>query len=397
MELEFTADETVFRDEVRNFIETEMPKDVAFKMAHDRELEKEDFIKVHRKLYEKGWATAHWPKEYGGADWTPVQRHIFGEEMQRASLPMPLEFNANMVGPVIAHFGSKEQKEKFLQPTASLEIWWGQGFSEPGAGSDLASLKTTAVRDGNEYIINGQKTWTTLGHFADWIFCLVRTDPSAKKQKGISFILVDMKTPGIEVRPIITVEGNHEVNEVFFDNVRVPAENLVGEENRGWDYAKFLLSNERFGIAKIGVAKQRMQRIKSYAQTPDANGEKLWDDAVFRARFLQTAADIKALEITQLRILAKQQGHDSDAPDPLTSMLKIKGSELQQATTELLLEVAGKDSESPQIREIYKSGNQDFEWLDAVASSYFNNRKLSIYGGSNEIQHNILSKAIMGF
>ncbi len=397
MELEFTAEEMAFRDEVRNFIETEMPKDVAFKMANDRELEKQDFIKVHRKLYEKGWATAHWPKECGGADWTPVQRHIFGEEMQRASLPMPLEFNANMVGPVIAHFGSKEQKEKFLKPTASLEIWWCQGFSEPGAGSDLASLKTTAVRDGNEYVINGQKTWTTLGHFADWIFCLVRTDPNAKKQKGISFILVDMNTPGIEVRPIITVEGNHEVNEVFFDNVRVPAENLVGEENRGWDYAKFLLSNERFGIAKIGVAKQRMQRIKNYAQTPDANGEKLWDDALFRARFIQVASDIKALEITQLRILAKQQGHDSDAPDPLTSMLKIKGSELQQATTELLLEIAGKDGESPQIREIYKTGNQDFEWLDAVASSYFNNRKLSIYGGSNEIQHNILSKAIMGF
>lgn len=397
MELEFTPEEISFRDEVRNFIEAEMPKEVAFKMAHDRELEKEDFVKVHRKLYEKGWANAHWPVEYGGANWTPVQRHIFGEEMQRASLPMPLEFNCNMVGPVIAHFGSEDQKKKFLEPTASLDIWWCQGFSEPGAGSDLASLKTTAVRDGDEYVINGQKTWTTLGHFADWIFCLVRTDTSVKKQKGISFILADMKTKGIEIRPIITVEGNHEVNEVFFDNVRVPAENLVGEENRGWDYAKFLLSNERFGIAKIGVAKQRMKRIREYANTPDANGEKLWDDSVFRARYLQIAADIKALEITQLRILAKQQSHETDTPNPLTSMLKIKGSELQQAATELLFEVSGNDAQSKEIRKIYQSGNQDFAWLDAVSSSYFNNRKLSIYGGSNEIQHNILSKAIMGF
>jgi alkylation response protein AidB-like acyl-CoA dehydrogenase len=332
--------------------------------------------------------------EWGGKDWTPVQRYIFTEELQRAAVPLPLQFNVYMVGPVIAAFGSEEQKRRFLPATANLDIWWCQGFSEPGAGSDLASLRTKAEKRDGKYIVSGQKAWTTLGQHADWIFCLVRTDREAKKQRGISFLLIDMKSPGITVRPVVTIDGAHEVNEVFFDEVEVPAENLVGEENKGWDYAKFLLANERTGIARIGMSKQRIARAKRLArETPEGEGT-LWDDPAFRRRVAAIEVELKALEITQMRVVAAQRTRDADKPDPASSILKIKGSELQQATTELLLDIAGPYAQAAPEHE--DGRNEPTDGVDAVAPLYFNARKVSIYGGSNEIQRNIIAKAFLG-
>jgi alkylation response protein AidB-like acyl-CoA dehydrogenase len=278
MDLRFTPEEVAFRDDLRRFFRTEIPAEIRRKVAEGRHLSKEDIVASQRILNAQGLAVPHWPAEWGGRDWTPVQRYIYTEELQRAAVPLPLQFNVYMVGPVIAAFGSEEQKRRFLPATANLDIWWCQGFSEPGAGSDLASLKTRAERQGDRYVVNGQKAWTTLGQHADWIFCLVRTDREARKQRGISFLLIDMKTPGITVRPTVTIDGAHEVNEVFFDDVEVPAENLVGEENRGWDYAKFLLANERTGIARIGLSKQRIARAKRLARETPAGDGTLWDD-----------------------------------------------------------------------------------------------------------------------
>jgi pimeloyl-CoA dehydrogenase large subunit len=396
MDLRFTPEETAFRDEVRHFFTAEIPADLRRKLAEGRTLKREDYVKSQRILNARGWAVPHWPREWGGQDWTPIQRYIFTEELMLASVPPPLQFNCQMVGPVIAAFGSQAQKEKHLARIANLDEWWCQGFSEPGAGSDLASLTTKAVRAGDHYIVDGQKTWTTLGQYADWIFCLVRTDPLAKKQSGISFLLIDMKTPGITVRPIITLEGGHEVNEVFFDAVRVPLENLVGEENRGWDYAKFLLANERTGIARIGLSKSRIARIKTLAKTMASGEGTVWDDAGFRARLAEVEIDLKALEITQMRVVAKQGRNTGNAPDPASSILKIRGSQLQQATTELLLEVAGPYALAAPDRSADLDTGDDLDWAGWAASSYFNNRKVSIYGGSNEIQKNIIAKAVLG-
>jgi alkylation response protein AidB-like acyl-CoA dehydrogenase len=337
--------------------------------------------------------------EWGGKDWSPVQRYIFTEELQRAAVPLPLQFNVFMVGPVIAAFGSEEQKKRFLPATASLDIWWCQGFSEPGAGSDLASLRTRAEKRDGKYIVSGQKAWTTLGQYADWIFCLVRTDREAKKQRGISFLLIDMKSPGITVRPVVTIDGAHEVNEVFFDEVEVPAENLVGEENKGWDYAKFLLANERTGIARIGMSKQRIARAKRLARETEAGEGTLWDDPAFRRRVAAIEVELKALEITQMRVVAAQRHRDADKPDPASSILKIKGSELQQATTELLLDIAGPYAQAAPDHEDGEGRNEPSllpEGMDAIAPLYFNARKVSIYGGSNEIQRNIIAKAFLG-
>jgi pimeloyl-CoA dehydrogenase large subunit len=393
MDLRFTAEETAFRDEVRHFFTTAIPAEIRRRLADGKTLKREDYVTSQRILNDRGWAVPHWPREWGGQDWTPIQRYIFSEELMLASVPPPLQFNCQMVGPVIAAFGSQAQKKKHLARIASLDEWWCQGFSEPGAGSDLASLTTKAVRDGDHYVVDGQKTWTTLGQYADWIFCLVRTDPLAKKQAGISFLLIDMKTPGITLRPIITIEGGHEVNEVFFDAVRVPVGNLVGEENRGWDYAKFLLANERTGIARIGLTKSRIARIKALARTTPSGEGMIWDDDGFRARLAMVEIDLKALEITQMRVVARQGKSTSNAPDPASSILKIKGSQLQQATTELLLEIAGPYAlVAPDRSADLETGNA----LDWAASSYFNNRKVSIYGGSNEIQKNIIAKAVLG-
>jgi alkylation response protein AidB-like acyl-CoA dehydrogenase len=297
-----------------------------------------------------------------------------------------------MVGPVIAHFGSRAQQERFLPRAANLDDWWCQGFSEPDAGSDLASLKMKAERRGDRYIVNGQKIWTTYGQYADWMFCLVRTDAAAKKQAGISFVLVDMKTPGITVRPIVTIDGRHEVNEVFFDDVEVPVENLVGEENRGWDYAKFLLANERLGIARIGLSKERIGRVRRLAKCTPAGRGSVWDSQAFRARVLMLEADLKALEITQLQVLARQErGERSETPDPASSILKIKGSQLQQAATELMMEIAGPAG------LIAESVYDDrIEEASTAMAAYLNFRKVSIYGGSNEIQRNIIARTILG-
>jgi pimeloyl-CoA dehydrogenase large subunit len=397
MDLRFTPEEIGFRDEVRQFFRTEIPAEIRRKVSEGRGLKREDYVTSQRILNARGWAVPHWPKEWGGQEWSAIQRYIFTEEMLLAAVPLPQQFNCYMVGPVIAAFGSQAQKEKHLAKIANLDEWWCQGFSEPGAGSDLASLKTRAVREGDHYIVNGQKTWTTLGQYADWIFCLVRTDPAAKKQSGISFILIDMKTPGITLRPIITLEGRHEVNEVFFDNVKVPVENLVGEENKGWDYAKFLLANERTGIARIGLSKERIARIKRLAKEMPAGEGTVWDDRDFRERLAEVEIELKALEITQMRVVAAQR-RDPGKPDPASSILKIKGSQLQQATTELLLEVAGPFAlAAPERGEVQPNDWPfDHDWADAAAASYFNNRKVSIYGGSNEIQKNIIAKAVLG-
>jgi pimeloyl-CoA dehydrogenase large subunit len=398
MDLRFTPEEQAFRDEVRDFCLREIPEDIRRKSAEGREVSKEDVVTAQRILNKKGWAVPRWPLAWGGQPWTPIQHYIFIEELQQNGVPQPLPFNCDMVGPVIATFGSEEQKRRFLPRAANLDDWWCQGFSEPGAGSDLASLTTKAVRDGDHYIVNGQKTWTTLAQHANWIFCLVRTDPSAKKQSGISFLLIDMATPGVVVRPIITIEGRHEVNEVFFDNVRVPVENLVGEENRGWDYAKFLLSNERVGIARVGITKRRLQYVKTLAkQTPSGEGT-VWDDPNFRTRFLLAEIELKALEITQMRVVAAQAKQGNAGPDPASSILKIKGSELQQTATELMMEVAGPNALVLTDRPFDGSNDPfaELEWASLSAQAYFNYRKVSIYGGSNEIQRNIIAKSVLG-
>jgi pimeloyl-CoA dehydrogenase large subunit len=403
MDLNLSPEEAAFRDEVRAFIKAELSPETQQKMILGREIGKRDFVEWQRKLDEKGWAVPHWPVEYGGKNWSPMQEYIFLDELQQAPAPSPLPFNVSMVGPVIANFGSDEQKKKFLPDTASLKIWWCQGFSEPGAGSDLAGLKTTARREGDFYIINGQKTWTTLAQYADWIFVLARTNPQAeKKQQGISFILVDMKTPGVTVRPIQLIDGGREVNEVWFDEVKVPAENLVGQENRGWDYAKFLLGNERMGIARIGISKQRIRRIKELATLERYGDTQLLDQPWFREKLANVEIELKALEITQLRVVAEARKRGKHGvPDPNSSILKIKGSELQQATTELMMDVVGPYVVPfPESMDDEDRGNQPPigpDYAASAAPSYFNNRKVSIYGGSNEIQRGIIAKAILGF
>jgi pimeloyl-CoA dehydrogenase large subunit len=399
MDLSYTAEELAFRDDLAKFFRREIPAEVRRKVSEGRKLAREDYVTSQKILHAAGLATPNWPVAWGGKDWSPVQRYIYVEELQAAAVPQPLGFNVNMVGPVIATFGNDAQKQRFLPATASLDIWWAQGFSEPGAGSDLASLKTTARLEGDHFVVNGQKTWTTLGQYADWIFCLVRTDPGArKKQEGISFILIDMKTPGITLRPIITIDGGHEVNEVFFDEVRVPAENLVGQLNKGWDYAKFLLSNERIGIARIGMTKERLARVKRLAQETPAGEGTVWDDPDFRRRLAWSEIELKALEITQMRVVAAQRGRAADKPDPSSSILKIKGSEIQQQSTQLLMEVAGPYAVPRPDREEEGLNLPSVgpEWADAAAPLFFNFRKVSIYGGSNEIQRNIIAKAFLG-
>ena len=402
MDLSFTPEERAFRQEMRGFFRERIPADIRDRAAKGEHVSKADLQATQRAMNAAGLAVPHWPQEWGGRDWTSVQSYIWLDEMQTASVPAPLAFNTSMVGPVIAQFGSQAQKQRFLPPTANLDIWWCQGFSEPGAGSDLASLRTTAVRDGDHWVINGQKTWTTLAQHADWIFCLCRTDPNAaKKQEGISFILADMRTPGITVRPIQTIDGGHEVNEVWFDDVRVPAENLVGRENRGWDYAKFLLGNERTGIARVGVSKARLIRLRELAALERMGGRPLIEDRGFRERLTAVEIELRALEMTQLRVVAGERGSAKGKPNPASSILKIKGSEIQQATTELLMEVVGPYA-MPYRAGVGSEGDNDPmsigpDYAGEAAPTYFNWRKISIYGGSNEIQRNIVAKAILGF
>lgn len=373
-----TPDDRAFRQELREFFQTNVPRSIRDKVSAGQSLTKDDIVTSHRILNKAGLAVPHWPVAWGGKDWSAVQHYLYKEELQRSALPLPLQFNCYMMGPVVAAFGSEVQKQRFLPRAANLDDWWCQGFSEPEAGSDLASLKTRALRDGDEYVVNGQKTWTTYAQYADWIFCLVRTDVSVKKQAGISFLLIDMNSPGVEVRSIITMEGRHEVNEVFFTDVRVPVENLVGAENKGWDYAKFLLANERAGIARIGLSKERVARVRLRAVE---NGR--WDDPVFRGDVVRLEVDLKALEVTQMQILARAQSL-GNRPDPASSILKIRGSQLQQRAAELLMEVEGSRGLSKRA-----------QGCDAI-DNYLNFRKVSIYGGSNEIQKNIIAKTILG-
>jgi alkylation response protein AidB-like acyl-CoA dehydrogenase len=384
MKLALTADEAAFRDELRSFYTTKIPEDIRELMRQGSSLSKDQVVATQKILNEHGLAVPNWPVEWGGKDWTPTQHQIWSDEMQLACVPEPLNFNTKMVGPVIAEFGSQEIKERFLPPTANLDIWWCQGFSEPEAGSDLASLRTTAVRDGDSYVVNGQKTWTTLGQYADWIFCLVRTDPQApKRQAGISFLLFDMKAPGITLRPIKTIDGGQEINELFFSDVRVPANQLVGQENQGWTYAKFLLGNERTGIAGVGRTKVRLAEVKKYAAETG-----VLDDPLFAARLAEAENELLALELTQARVVSDSS---DGTPNPASSVLKLRGSQLQQITTELLIEVAGPDALPADGEDISSP-----HWAQTSAPRYLNWRKASIYGGSSEVQRNIIASTILG-
>jgi pimeloyl-CoA dehydrogenase large subunit len=397
MDLGFTEEERVFRAEMRQFFRTKIPDSIRAKVAEGEGLTKQDLQTAQRIMHDHGLATVNWPIAWGGKPWSPVQVYLYQDEMQQANAPTPIAFNVSMVGPVIAQFGSEEMKARFLPKTASAEIFWCQGFSEPGSGSDLASLRTRAERKGDKYVINGQKIWTTLGHYGDWIFCLCRTDPGAKQQEGISFILVDMATPGITVRPIYLIDGGREVNEVFFDNVEVPVENLVGQENKGWDYAKFLLGNERTGIARVGMSKAKVARIKELAALEMAGGRPLIQDDRFREKLAAVEVELKALEMTQLRVVADERKLEKGKQNPASSILKLKGSVIQQQLTELLMEVVGPYA-MPYQRD-FDGRNEPVigpDYATEAAPMYFNYRKASIYGGSNEIQRNIISKAILG-
>jgi alkylation response protein AidB-like acyl-CoA dehydrogenase len=401
MDLNFTPDEVAFRQEVRDFVATSLPADIRHKVLNGLILERDDYVRWQRILHAKGWGGAAWPKDFGGPGWSAAQQYIFDEECAAAGAPRGIPFGLKMVAPVIMQFGSPAQQQRFLPKILAAEEWWCQGYSEPGAGSDLASVKTRAVRgkdsEGDHYIVNGQKTWTTQGQYADWIFCLVRTDTEVKPQRGISFLLIDMKTPGITVRPIITMDGAHEVNEVWFEDVRVPVENLVGEENSGWTYAKFLLGHERTNIAGIGIAKRELARLKRIASLEIKNGKPLIKDPMFAARIAQVEIDLTALEITNLRVLSAEA--QRRAPGPEASILKIKGTEIQQTITELLTQAVGPYALQLR-REAMAAGYQGDVvgpfYSIPLAANYLNMRKLSIYGGSNEIQKNIISQMILG-
>jgi alkylation response protein AidB-like acyl-CoA dehydrogenase len=394
LDLEFTPDEIAFREEARRFIAENYPAETRRKQDAGEELGKEDYLAWHRVLAKKGWVAPFWPVEHGGTGWSAIQRYIWAEELGRAKTIGIMPFAISMVSPVIYTFGTEEQKKRWLPPTYNGDIWWCQGYSEPGSGSDLASLKTRAVRDGDHYIVNGQKTWTTLAQFADWGFFLVRTDPDAKIQEGISFLLIDMKSPGVTVRPIITMDGEHEVNEVWLEDVRVPVENRIYEENKGWTCAKFLLAHERAGIARVANSKAELRRLRAVSATIEENGRPLADDPFFRRKMAELEIDLISLEYSDLRVLASES--QGKGPGPASSLLKIKGAEIQQRLTELAVEAAG-----PHIlpHGQPKAGANDglaADYARDVADTYFNTRKVSIYGGSNEIQRNIIAKAVLG-
>ena len=396
MDLEFSPEDVAFREEARRFIAENYPQELRAKIADAEELEKEDYLKWHRILAKKGWVAPAWPVEYGGPGWTTTQRFIWSEELARADTLPILPFGINMVGPVIYTFGTAEQKARFLPRILSGEDWWCQGYSEPGAGSDLASLRTRAVRDGDHYVVNGQKTWTTLAQHADWGFFLVRTDPDAKAQEGISFLLIDMKSPGITVRPIITLGGEHEVNEVWLEDVRVPVDQRIYEENKGWTCAKFLLAHERTGIAGVARSKRGVERIKTIARTEMDGDKPLLANPFFKRKVAELEIDLTALEFTELRTLASEAS--GRGPGPESSLLKIKGTEIQQRITELALEAVGHYG-APYFRGFGEGDNEHPigpDYAHRAAPTYFNGRKTSIYGGSNEIQRNIIAKMVLG-
>ena len=401
MDLSTTPADDAFRAEVRHWLTAKLPVALRDKVLNHKRLSRDDIAGWHKLLGARGWSAPAWPVEWGGPGWNPTQRHIWEEECERIGAPTVLPFGVSMVAPVLMKYGSEAQKRYYLPRILDGTDWWCQGYSEPGAGSDLASLRTRAERrfdrDGEHYIVNGQKTWTTLGQYADMMFCLVRTDADAKKQEGISFLLIDMKSPGVEVRPIIMLDEEHEVNEVFFDNVRVPAANLVGEENKGWTYAKYLLGHERTGIARVGHSKRELAFLKKLASRQKKNGKPLIQDPVFAARLAALEIEIMALDVTVLRVVSSEA--TGRGPGPEASMLKIKGSEVQQALTELMVDAIGPYAAPFDPAFLggacthSAAGDDD---AAPLAAYYFNYRKTSIYGGSNEIQKNIIAQMILG-
>ena len=401
MDLAFTPEEQAFREEIRAWVRTHLPQDIAHKVHNALRLTKDDMQRWAKILGAKGWLGYGWPREFGGPGWNAVQKHLFEEECALAGAPRIVPFGPVMVAPVIMAFGSKEQQQRFLPGIASGEVWWSQGYSEPGSGSDLASLKTRAERVGDKYIVNGQKTWTTLGQYGDWMFNLVRTSTEGKPQTGISFLLLDMKSPGVTVRPIKLLDGECEVNEVFFDNVEVPADQLIGEENKGWTYAKHLLSHERTNIADVNRAKRELERLKRIAKA-----EGVWDDMRFRDQIALLEVDIVALEMLVLRVLSMEKSGKN--PLDIAGLLKIRGSEIQQRYAELMMLAAGPFA-LPFIEEAMEAGWQGDAAAGALggfpggavanaplASTYFNLRKTTIYGGSNEVQRNIVAQTVFG-
>ncbi len=396
MDLNFTPEDEAFREEVRSFLKEKLPARLSDKVRQGQRLTKQDMEEWHAILNEKGWLANHWPEEWGGTGWSVIQRFIFETEVAMAHAPRIVPFGLSMLAPVLIKYGSEEQKKHWLPRILDGTDWWCQGYSEPGAGSDLASLKTSARREGDHYIVNGQKTWTTLGQYADMIFCLVRTDNTGKKQEGISFLLIDMNTPGIEVRPIKLLEGDKEVNEVFFTDVKVPVENLVGEENKGWTYAKYLLTYERTNIAGVGASMAAFEQLKEHARTTMRGGKPLTEDPLFAARLAKLEIELENMKTTNLRVL-DAAGH-GQAPMAESSMLKIRGTEIRQQITDLMRRAAGRYAQ-PFITEALEEGFNGEpvgpDWAAPTAAQYFNTRKLSIFGGSNEVQREIITKAIL--
>ena len=392
MDLNFTPEELEFRAGIRRWVADNLPKDISHKVHHALHLTRDDQQRWARILGQQGWHGYAWPKEFGGPGWSAVQRHLFEEECALAGAPRIVPFGPVMVAPVIMAFGSPEQQRRHLPGIMSGDVWWSQGYSEPGAGSDLASLKCKAERRGDYYIVNGQKTWTTLGQYGEWIFCLVRTSSEGKPQTGISFLLIDMKSPGVSVRPITLLDGSVEVNEVWFDNVEVPADNLVGEENKGWTYAKYLLAHERAGIGEVNRAKRELERLKRIAKA-----EGLYDDGRFRDQIALLEVDVVALEMMILRVISAEKSGKQSLD--VAGLLKIRGSEIQQRYTELMM-LAGGPYSVPFVREAMEAGWQGDHVGAAhcapLMGTYFNYRKTSIYGGSNEVQRNIVAQTVLG-
>ena len=392
MDLAFTPEEQKFREDIRAWVRENLPREISDKVHNALRLSRDDMQRWAKILGKKGWLGYGWPQQFGGPGWNAIQKHLFEEECALAGAPRIIPFGPVMVAPVIQAFGSPEQQQRFLPGIASGEVWWSQGYSEPGAGSDLAGLKTRAERQGDKYIVNGQKAWTTLGQYGEWIFCLVRTSTEGKPQTGISFLLIDMKSPGITVRPIVLLDGEPEVNEVFFDNVEVPAENLIGEENKGWTYAKHLLSHERTNIADVNRAKRELERLKRITKS-----EGLWDDQRFRDQVALLEVEIVALEMMVLRVLSAEKSGKQSLD--VAGLLKIRGSEIQQRYSELMMLAAGPYAR-PFVYEAMEAGWQGDHVGAAhnapLAGTYFNMRKTTIYGGSNEVQRNIVSQVVLG-
>ena len=397
MDLEFTDELRDFQREVRAVIEERLPADIRTKVERFLTLGKDDYLRWQDILAERGWLVYSWPVEHGGTGWSPVQGYIFEEEMGRARAPRIIPFGPKMVGPVICTFGSDAQKAKYLPAIAANETWWCQGYSEPDAGSDLASLRTRAVRDGDHYVVNGTKTWTTAAHWADMMFCLVRTDTEVKPQEGISFLLLDMRDPGVEVRPIVTMDGGREINTVYLTDVKVPVENRIGEENQGWTYAKFLLGHERFGIARLAESKARLAYLKSIARSHRVGGNLLAEDTDFMRSVAETEIELTALEYTELRALLNAER--GGAPGVEANMLKIRGTDVQQRISEMLMKAMGYHA-LPYVPEALEYGRNEEPvgpgYAAGLAPAYFNMRKASIYGGTNEIQRNIIAKMVLG-